>query len=386
MAVSKHLGRLGFTNCSNTTGFARRLSGFTPEVGHLEAFSIYASKMPPLRRPTRIDNDLGPFSAEDMECRPLGSNGPVISVIGYGGWEAGATAWGATPPDDQVIDSMHAAFDSGVNWLDTAEIYGNGRSEQLIGRAIRDHQDVMTFTKVASAPRGTGYTPAEVRRAAQGSLKRLGRDVIDLFQLHWFDEDKAPLEETWAAMARLVDEGLVRWIGVSNFTAREVERCERIRHVDSVQPHLSMLWQERLPLLSFGARNGTGVIAYGTLAFGLLTGTITRDSTFADDDWRSGKHGLRAYGQLFAPDRFDRNLAVVEALEPITARLGVSLPSLALAWALHQPGLTGTIVGSRSASHVRENAAASSVRLSLQDVADINSILQRRSEVVLAPP
>ena len=338
-----------------------------------------------LRRPASIDNDLKPFP-EEMELRLLGSHGPAISVIGYGGWEAGATAWGATPPDDQVIDSIRAGFDSGVNWLDTAEIYGDGRSEELIGRAIRDRRDVLTFTKVASAPRGTGYLPADVRRAAQGSLRRLGRDVIDLFQLHWVDEEAVPLEETWGAMAGLVDEGLVRWIGVSNFTVHDIERCERIRHVDSLQPHLSMLWQERLPLLSFSARNGTGVIAYGTLAYGLLTGTITPESAFADDDWRSGKHGLRAYGQLFAPDRFDRNLAVVDALKLVAARLGLSLSALALAWTLHQRGLTGAIVGSRSAEHVRENATASAVRLSAEQLAEINSILQRRGEVVFPPP
>ena len=339
-----------------------------------------------LYRPASIDTDLESFRAEDMELRPLGSQGPAVSVIGYGGWEAGATAWGATPPDDQVIDSMRAGIDSGVNWLDTAEIYGNGRSEELIGRAIHHRRDVMTFTKVASAPRGTGYSPADVRRAAEGSLRRLGRDVIDLFQLHWLDEDEVPLEETWGAMAGLVDGGLVRWIGLSNFSARDIERCERIRHVDSLQPHLSMLWQERLPLLSVCARNGTGVIAYGALAFGLLTGTITRESTFPDDDWRSGKHGLRAYGQLFAPDRFDRNLTVVDALEHIAERLGLSLPSLALAWTLHQHGLTGAIVGSRSAEHMRENAAASAVHLSPEEVAEVSSILQRRGEIDFPPP
>jgi aryl-alcohol dehydrogenase-like predicted oxidoreductase len=179
-----------------------------------------------------------------------------------------------------------------------------------------------------------------------------------------------------------VDAGLVRWIGVSNFTAEAIERCERIRHVDSLEPHLSMLWQERLPLLSFCAGNGTGVIAYGPLAFGLLTGSITRQTSFAEDDWRSGRHGLRAYGQLFHPRRLEANVEVVDALKLIAERLGISLARLALAWVLHQAGVTGAIVGSRSPQHVRENAAAAPVKLSTADLAEIETILERRGEVV----
>jgi aryl-alcohol dehydrogenase-like predicted oxidoreductase len=182
-------------------------------------------------------------------------------------------------------------------------------------------------------------------------------------------------------MARLVDAGLVRWIGVSNFTAEAIARCERIRHVDSLQPHLSMLWQERLPLLDFCSRNGTGVIAYGSLAFGLLTGSITGQTTFPDDDWRSGTHGLRAYDQLFAAARLETNLAVVDALRSIARGLGISLAQLSLAWVLHQPGITGAIAGSVSPEHVRENAAAASVRLSAADLAEIGIVLQRRAEM-----
>jgi aryl-alcohol dehydrogenase-like predicted oxidoreductase len=318
-----------------------------------------------------------------MELRRLGSEGPTISVIGYGGWEAGAIAWGRPPPDDQVLDSMRAGFDAGINWLDTAEIYGNGRSEELIGQALRDRPDVMIFTKVASAPRGTGYEPARIRSAAEASLQRLGRDVLDLYQLHWLDEKDVALEDTWGAMAELVDAGLVRWIGVSNFTAEAIERCERIRHVDSLQPHLSMLWLERLPLVPFCTENGTGVIAYGTLAFGLLTGTITRETVFERDDWRSGAWGLRAYDQLFAPWRLEANLAVVETLKPIAARLGVSLPQLAITWVLEQRGVSGAIAGSRSAEHVRENASASSVFLSKADLIEIESVLGDRGEIVV---
>ena len=326
----------------------------------------------------------GQLPREDMELRPLGSHGPLISVIGYGGWEAGGAEWGASPPDEELLAVMRAAFDAGITWVDTAEIYGDGRSEELIGRATKGVQEVMVFTKVASAPRGTGYRPESIRRAAEGSLRRLGRDVIDVYQLHWLDEADAPLEDTWGAMAALVGTGLVRWIGLSNATAEAIERCERIRHVDSLQPHLSMLWQERLSLLSFCMGYGTGVIAYGPLAFGLLTGSITRETNFAEDDWRSGSHRLRAYGQLFAPGRLEANLEVVDALRPIAKRLDVSLARLALAWILHQTGVTGAIAGSRSPQHVREDAAAAPVRLSTTDLAEIETILERRGEVVKA--
>jgi aryl-alcohol dehydrogenase-like predicted oxidoreductase len=317
----------------------------------------------------------------EMPLRRLGSRGPTISVVGYGAWEAGSTEWGAAPPDDHVVRAMITAFETGVTWIDTAEIYGSGRSEEMVAKAAKGWPDIKIFTKVASAPRGTGYRSNEVRHAAEASLRRLGRDVIDLYQLHWLDETDAPLEETWTAMAALVDAGLVRWIGVSNFAEEAIERCERIRHVDSLQPHLSMLWQERLSLVSFSKRNGIGVIAYGPLAFGLLTGTVTRRTRFPPDDWRSGSRGLRAYEQLFVSERLVRNLEVVERLKPIASRLGTSLAKLALAWVLHQPGVTGVIAGSRAPDHVRENASVGSVRLEPSDLVEIGSVLELRGEL-----
>jgi aryl-alcohol dehydrogenase-like predicted oxidoreductase len=316
-----------------------------------------------------------------MDYRTLGSQGPRISVIGYGGWEAGGTGWGVRTPNSEVLAALRHAFDCGLSWVDTAEIYGDGRSEQLIGQAISDRPDVLVFTKVASAPRGTGFGPGDVARAAEASLRRLHRGVIDLYQLHWMDERDAMLEDTWGAMARLVRDGSVRWIGVSNFTTEAIARCERIHHVDSLQPHLSMLWQERLPLLDFCSRNGTGVIPYGPLAFGLLTGSITPQTIFPDDDWRSGTHGLLAYDQLFAPGRLEPNLAVVDALRPVALRKGITLAQLSLAWVLHQPGITGAIAGSVSREHVREDAAAATVRLSAADLEEIDGVLQLRGEV-----
>ncbi|CAN5143333.1 aldo/keto reductase [soil metagenome] len=309
-----------------------------------------------------------------MRIRQLGSSGPEISVVGFGAWEAGGMAWGPNPPDDETVGAMRAAFESGINWIDTAEVYGGGRSEELVAQAVA-RRDELVFTKVAPKPAGSGFYAAGVRAGAEGSLRRLRRDVIDVYQLHWPDRDTA-VEETWEAMADLVEDELVRWIGVSNFPASLIERCERIRHVDSLQPHFSVLHRDGLDeLFPLCAQSGTGIVAYGPLAYGLLTGAFNESTVFSDDDWRSGQHGIGAYNELFAPEPFRRNLAVVNELRPIADRLGVTLAQLALAWVVHQPGVTAAIAGSRSAGHVRDNAAAGDVELDADDLGEITSLL-----------
>ena len=312
-----------------------------------------------------------------MRTRTLGAKGPEISVVGFGAWEAGGKAWGPNPPDDQVIEAMRTAVDTGVNWIDTAEVYGRGRSEELVAKAIEGRDDVLVFTKVAPRPAGTGFDSKAVRSAAEKSLSRLRRDVIDLYQLHWPD-NRTPIEETWEAMARLVDDGLVRFIGVSNFGEDAIERCEAVAHVDSLQPEFSMLLQDgRHDLFPFCKSNGTGVIAYGPLGYGLLTGAITADTEFGEDDWRGGGHGMHAYDLLFAPGKLERSLEIVDSLRPVADRLGITLAQLALAWVIRQEGVTGAIAGSRSPQHVRENSGAGSVDLSDQDLDEIESILSR---------
>jgi aryl-alcohol dehydrogenase-like predicted oxidoreductase len=311
-----------------------------------------------------------------VRTRKLGRRGPEISVVGYGSWEAGGRAWGDNPPDDEVVAAMRAAIDGGVNWIDTAEVYGGGRSEELVGEAVKDRDEVLVFTKVAPKPAGSGFHRAGVRSAAEASLSRLGRERIDLLQLHWQDR-KIPVEETWEAMASLVEDGLVHWIGLSNFGRKLIERCERIRHVDSVQPHFSMLMRKGRDLFPFCESNGTGIICYGPLAYGLLTGRFTKDTKFGKNDWRGGGHGVGYYKNLFAPGRFEDNIDKVEELRPIATRIGVSLPQLALAWALHQSGVTGVIAGSRSADHVRDNAGAGAVTLEQADLDEIESVLVR---------
>jgi aryl-alcohol dehydrogenase-like predicted oxidoreductase len=299
--------------------------------------------------------------------------GPEISVIGFGAWEAGGMAWGPNPPDQQTIAAIQTALDSGVTWIDTAEVYGGGRSEELVGAAL-EGREALVFTKVAPKPRGSGFHAAGVRAAANKSLERLGRASLDLLQLHWPDR-RTPVEETWEAMAGLVEDGLVKHIGVSNFNRGLIERCEAIRHVDSLQPHFSMLHRDgRDDLFPFCLGNGTGILCYGPLAYGLLTGAVTRDTEFGDDDWRGGGHGMSAYDELFAPGVLEKNLAIVDQLRPIADRLDVRLSQLALAWACHQKGVTGAIAGSRSPEHTRENAGAGDIVLERKDLDEIESV------------
>ena len=310
-----------------------------------------------------------------MEQRKLGKDGPEISLIGYGAWEAGGGYHSTNPPDEELIEAMRAAFDHGVSWVDTAEAYGAGRSEELVGQAVAGREDVMVFTKVIFQPFGSGLDAAGIRAGAQASLRRLGRESIDLYQLHLPDPE-IPVEESWGVMAELVDEGLVRYIGVSNFSPELVERCERVRHVDSVQLHFSMLHHEDyLSLLPLCRANGTGILAYGPLGFGVLAGKMTPQTRFAEDDWRSGNVPIPVplYEQIFAPGRFEQHLSVVEALRPVAQRRGVTLAQLALAWVTHQEGVTAAIVGARSAAHATEAAEAGTVALSAKDLEDIDA-------------
>jgi aryl-alcohol dehydrogenase-like predicted oxidoreductase len=296
-----------------------------------------------------------------MQKRKLGRDGPEISVVGYGAWEAGGGPWGPNPPEAEVIGAIRASLDAGTNWIDTAEVYGRGTSERIVGRAIEGRRDgVVVATKVAPKPFGSGFRADDVRRACEQSRERLGIDVIDLYQLHWTDR-KVPVEETWEAMTSLVEDGVVRAIGVSNFREELIERCERIRHVDSLQPHFSMLHPGNRDLIRWCGERGIGVVTYGSLAYGLLTGAIDEDTNF--DDWRAGRGESDYYEAMFAPGKIERSLAVVDGLRPIAERIGVTIAQLALAWTFHQPGVTSAISGTRNPGHARESAEAGAVEL-----------------------
>jgi aryl-alcohol dehydrogenase-like predicted oxidoreductase len=305
-----------------------------------------------------------------MWRRRLGSHGPEISVIGYGAWEAGGTQWGPNESDATVIDAIRAGLDAGIDWIDTAEVYGDGESERLVGRAVAGRRDAVTIaSKVAPRPNGSGFRPEQVRAACEGSLRRLGTDRIDLYQLHWPDGSGVPIEDTWAAMGELQDADQVQAIGVSNFDREQIERCLSIRHVDSLQPEFSMLDRHHADLIGWCGERGVGVVSYGPLAYGLLTGAIGRDTRFGPGDWRGGRHDEGPFADL------DRSLAAVERARPIAKRLGCTLAELALAWNVHQPGVTAAIAGSRNAEHVRTNAAAGDLELDEATLGELDAIL-----------
>jgi methylglyoxal reductase len=305
-----------------------------------------------------------------MRTRRLGSRGPEISVIGYGAWEAGGDAWGPNESEVVVVEAIQAGLDAGIDWIDTAEVYGDGVSERLVGKAIQGRRDdVVVATKVAPQPEGSGFRSDNVRKACEGSLERLDTDRIDLYQLHWPDAEGTPLEETWGTMAALQDEGKVGSIGVSNFDREQIERCLAIRHVDSLQPEFSMLNRENAELIRWCREQGVGVVSYGPLAFGLLTGAVTAETRFPPGDWRGQKQSEGPFADLA------RSLEVVDRLRPVAERLGCSLSQLALAWNVHQPGVTAAIAGSRNPAHVRTNAAAGDIVLDETTLAELDAIL-----------
>jgi aryl-alcohol dehydrogenase-like predicted oxidoreductase len=300
-----------------------------------------------------------------MERRRLGSGGPEITVVGFGSWEAGGADWGPNESDDGVIEAIRTTIDAGMNWIDTAEVYGDGRSEELVGRAIGGHRDdVRIFTKVAPKPDGSGFRPEQVRAAAEGSLGRLGVESVDLYQLHWPDESGAPVEETWDAMAEVADRGLARHIGVSNFDRDLILRCEAVRHVDSLQSELSLVRRADADsgLLGWLAERAIGYLAYSPLGAGMLTGAVTADTVFAEHDWRSGKTG-EEQPDHFRPENLAAGVERVDRLATIAERLGTSVGPVALRWVIEQPGVTAAIAGTRNPRHVHDNASAGDLRL-----------------------
>ena len=301
-----------------------------------------------------------------MRVRTLGAGGQEISVVGYGAWQAGGANWGDRAPDDEVIAAIRAAIDSGQTWIDTAEVYGKGRSEELVGRAIAGRRDeVLLFTKVAPDDEGSGIRPAEIHAAIRASLRRLGTDRVDLYQVHWPDE-RIPVEETWGAMAQVVADGLAARIGVSNFDRALVERCRAVHPVASVQNELSLLCRDDVAeLLPWLAAEGVGYLAFSPIASGLLTGRIAAGATFPENDWRR---------EEFTPERLAGAVPRVERLAAIAERLGVTAAQLAVAWVLHQPGVTGAICGTLSAGNARANSAAGEIELAAATLAEIDAL------------
>jgi aryl-alcohol dehydrogenase-like predicted oxidoreductase len=281
--------------------------------------------------------------------------------------------WGPNESADQVVAAIHAAIDAGMSWVDTAEVYGRGTSERLVGRAIAGRRDeVLVFTKVAPKGSGTGFRPDEVKQAIRASVDRLGVEYVDLYQLHWPSQG-VEIEDTWGAMAEIQDAGLTRHIGVSNVGWALVQRCLAIRHVDSVQNQLSLVNQDdRGAFLAKLQDAGVGYLAYSPLGLGILTGAMSRDTEFHPQDFRGGPGTNRP--RQFRPETMERILDQVDRLRPIAARMGTSVATLALRWVIEQQGVTGAIAGSRKPDHVRANAQAGDLKLddaTLQEIEEI---------------
>ena len=322
-----------------------------------------------------------------LPTRPLGKSGLEITRLGFGAWAAGGGGWsfGWGPQDDEAsVAAMRRAIDRGVNWIDTAAVYGLGHSEEVVGRLLREigaSSRPLVFTKCGliwdekdrMKQSRRVLEPASIRAECEASLRRLGVERIDLYQFHWPDESGVRLEDSWAAMGRLVEEGKVRAAGVSNFGVDLIERCEAVRHVDSLQPPFSMIRRQAGDReVPWCASHATGVICYSPMQSGLLTDAFdaARVGRLAADDWR------RRAPEFQAPN-LDRNLALRDALRPIARRHEVSVSAVAVAWTLAWPGVTGAIVGARSADQVDGWIAAASLDLDAADLAEIATAIER---------
>jgi aryl-alcohol dehydrogenase-like predicted oxidoreductase len=322
-----------------------------------------------------------------LPTRPLGSSGFRITTVGFGSWAIGGGGWafGWGPQDDaESIATMRHALELGINWIDTAAVYGLGHSEEVVGKLLRDlprSERPLIFTKCGlswdvnnpmEAAKRT-LKPESIRLECEASLRRLGVERIDLYQFHWPDETGTPVEDSWGAMVKLIEEGKVRAVGVSNFNVDLLERCEAVRHVDSLQPLFSMVSRAAAEkLLPWCKNQDTGVICYSPMQSGILTDSFTseRVAKMASDDWRRS-------GREFQEPALSRNLALRDALRPIAARHGTSVSSVAIAWTLSWPGLSGAIVGARTPAQVDGWIQAATLQLTQDDLAEIAGEITR---------
>ena len=310
----------------------------------------------------------------DVPLRQLGNSDLFITPVGFGAWAIGGDGWefGWGEQDDKAsVKAIHRALELGVNWIDTAAVYGMGHSEQVVAHALRTWSGPRpyVFTKCGLRWDEQGYVHRSlyansIRSECEDSLRRLNVDVIDLYQIHWPTED---LEEGLGAMARLQKEGKVRWIGVSNFGVDELRRAQMIAPITSLQPPYSLVRREvEREVLPYCRSNGLGVIVYSPMASGLLTGAMTREraATLPNSDWRSRD-------VEFKEPALSKNLALVERLRQVGERYGRAPGQVAIAWALQHPAVTGAIVGARSAKQVEGTAGAANLRLTDEEVAEI---------------
>lgn len=315
-----------------------------------------------------------------LTLRRLGNSDMDLTPIGFGAWAIGGGdwqyAWG--PQDDSdSIAAIHRALDLGINWIDTAAIYGLGHSEEVVAQALKGmRRKPYIFTKCSLRWRDDksiyhSLKAGSVAEELEASLRRLQVESIDLYQVHWPNPEDE-IEEGWEALERLRQQGKIRWIGVSNFNVEQMERVRKIASITSLQPPYSMLRRAvEEQILPFAQEHGIGVINYSPMVSGLLTGKMTAERVAAmpADDWRRK-------AVEFNEPRFSRNLRLVDLLREIGSPRGVTPGVVAIAWTLHHPAITAAIVGGRNARQVEETASALTFRLSEDEYRQINAFLE----------
>jgi aryl-alcohol dehydrogenase-like predicted oxidoreductase len=318
-----------------------------------------------------------------METRRLGNSDLAITPIGIGAWAIGGGGWnGSMGPqnDSDSIPAIHAALDHGLNWIDTAALYGLGHSEEMVARAIQGRTPKpYIFTKCERVWDKGGNIGAclkaeSVRRECEDSLRRLKVDAIDLYQIHWPEPDR-DIEEGWTELARLKEEGKVRYIGVSNFSVEQMKRAQAIAPITSLQPPYAVVRREiEQDILPFCLGQNIGVIVYSPMYAGLLTGAMTRErvTNFLAEDWRKNLPG-------FKEPALSRNLRVVEHLREIGKRHGRSPGEVAIAWTLNHPAVTGAIAGFRNRRQVAGIIGAGDFRLDPNEIDEIEDALKQEN-------
>jgi aryl-alcohol dehydrogenase-like predicted oxidoreductase len=313
-----------------------------------------------------------------METRKLGNSDLQITPIGFGAWAIGGSGWDFAwghQEDAHSIAAIHRSLELGVNWIDTAAVYGIGHSEEVVAQALRDWRGPRpyVFTKCVLRWDDKGHvtqnhTAASIRGECEDSLRRLKIDVIDLYQMHWPPADNGPgLEEAWQTMRALQKEGKVGWIGVSNFDVAQIKRAEKIASPTSLQPPYSLVRRQvEKEILPYSKQQGIGAIAYAPMASGLLTGAMTRERAAAlpPDDFRSKSPEFRE-------PRLSKNIELVERLRKVGARHGRNPGEVAIAWVLSNPAVTGAIVGARNAKQAEGVMLAGELKLTPEQIAEI---------------
>lgn len=316
-----------------------------------------------------------------MQIKQLGYTDLQLTTVGLGAWAMGGPwlfGWGPQD-DDQSIATIHKAMDEGINWIDTAPIYGHGRSETVVGKTLRQlKQKPLIATKCGlcwdeNHERITRLKAESVRAECHDSLKRLGIDTIDLYQIHFHEPDE-DIEEAWTEMTKLVEEGKVRYIGVSNFSVEQIKRVQKIHPVASLQPPYSMLHREvEDELLGYCRQNDIGVIVYSPMQRGLLAGKFTPERLA---NLPEGDH--RKTNPDFQQPKFGATLELIEQLKKIAQRSGRTCPQLAISWVLRRSEVTAAIVGARRPDQITETAAASDYLLSTEDIEEVEKLLAER--------